>query len=203
MAQTQSTSSHRRLVAVVTAIAVVIILVLLSAFVWPRWAVKSSDESASTPSQSQTSKAATPTVSATALPTDASTLLKTMPDTVQNFARIKADAATDWSSANPIEEYTVVYSTGDSAKDVTLKVAQWSTADDAKKQYDALAATLTGEELGSGNVKVSGSTTGSYVVKTDAADANKASALWQNGTVVLQASGEKTAVQQFYKQFPL
>jgi hypothetical protein len=111
--------------------------------------------------------------------------------------------ATDWSSANPIEEYTVVYSTGDSAKDVTLKVAQWSTADDAKKQYDALAATLTGEELGSGNVKVSGSTTGSYVVKTDAADANKASALWQNGTVVLQASGEKTAVQQFYKQFPL
>jgi hypothetical protein len=96
-----------------------------------------------------------------------------MPDSVSTFARTKADAATDWSSANPIEEYTVVYSTGDSAKDVTLKVAQWSTADDAKKQYDALAATLTGEELGSGNVKVSGSTTGTYVVKTDTADAKR------------------------------
>jgi hypothetical protein len=203
MAQTQSTSSHRRLVAVVSAIAVVIILVLLSAFVWPRWAVKSAVEADSTPSQSQTSKAATPTVSASALPTDASNLLKTMPDSVLTYARIKAAAATDWSSANPIEEYTLSYSTGDSAKDVTLKVAQWSTADEAKKQYDALAATLTGDELASGNVKVSGSTTGTYVVKTDAADAKKASALWQNSTVVLQASGEKAAVQEFYKQFPL
>ncbi|MFT9111135.1 MAG: hypothetical protein ABF453_01700 [Bifidobacterium psychraerophilum] len=203
MAQTQSTSSHRRLAIVVGAIAAVIILVLLSAFVWPRWAVKSSDGASSSPSQSQTSAAATPTISATALPTDATTLLKTMPDSVLSFARVKASAATDWSSATPIEEYTVVYSTGDTAKDVTLKVAQWSTADSAKKQYDALAATLTGQELGSGNVKVSGSTTGTYVVKSDAADAKKAVALWQNGTVVLQASGEKAAVQEFYKQFPL
>lgn len=203
MAQTQSTSSHRRLAVVIGAIAAVIILVLLSAFVWPRWAVKSSDEASSSPSQSQTSAAATPTISATALPTDATTLLKTMPDSVLSFARVKASAATDWSSATPIEEYTVVYSTGDTAKDVTLKVAQWSTADSAKKQYDALAATLTGQELGSGNVKVSGSTTGTYVVKSDATDAKKAVALWQNGTVVLQASGEKAAVQEFYKQFPL
>lgn len=86
---------------------------------------------------------------------------------------------------------------------MTLTVAQWSTADSAKNQYDALSGALTGQELGSGSVKVSGNATGSYVAKTDANDEKKAIAVWQNDTVVFQATGAKAAVQRFYQEFPL
>ena len=91
-----------------------------------------------------------------------------MPGSVLNYARTKADASTTWNSASPLEEYTLTYSTGDAAKDVTLVAAQWSSADNAKTQYDALVAAQTGDESASGNVKVSGNVTGAYVVKADA-----------------------------------
>ena len=83
--------------------------------------------------------------------------------------------------------YTLTYSTGDKAKDVTLIIAQWSASDNAKTQYDALASAQTGDELAAGNVKVSGSTTGSYTVKVDALDGKNAVAIWQNDTVVFRA----------------
>ncbi|MFT8639292.1 hypothetical protein [Bifidobacterium sp.] len=209
MAQYQSAKSHRMLLSVLWAIAAVIVIVLVSAFVWPRWAIRGSEDAASTQtatSSQSTAASATPTsptISPSALPTDASTLLKTMPDSVRNYARTQATAATTWSSSSPIEEYTVVYSTGDSAEDITLTVAQWSTSDDAKQQYDTVAATLTGDEIASGNVKVSGSATGAYVVKSDTANKKDATALWQNSTVLIQAHGEKEAVKNFYQKFPL
>ncbi len=64
-------------------------------------------------------------------------------------------------------------------------------------------APLTGEELGSGEVKVSGETKGSYVAKLDAADDTKAVAVWQNDTVVFQATGAEDSVADFYMEFPL
>ena len=90
-----------------------------------------------------------------------------------------------------------------SLEDVTLTVAQWSTADSAKAQYDALAGALSGEELGAGDVKVSGETKGSYVARVDAADDTKAVAVWQNDTAVFRASGAEEAVMDFYMAFPL
>ncbi|NMM95121.1 hypothetical protein [Bifidobacterium oedipodis] len=204
-----TTQSHGKLIAVVVAAAVVIVLAVLSAFVWPGWAIKKNDTTAETgQSQSQTqnqqsSEPTTPTIDATALPDDATELLKAMPDSVLNYARTKADASTNWSSSSPLEEYTLVYSTGDTAKDVTLIAAQWSSADNAKTQYDALVAAQTGEEQASGNVKVSGNTTGAYVVKADANDDSKSVAIWQNDTVVFQATGTKEAVNRFYQQFPM
>ncbi|KAB7789284.1 hypothetical protein [Bifidobacterium cebidarum] len=201
-----TTQSHGKLIAVVVAAAVVIILAVLSAFVWPGWAIVSKSDTSTTQTAQQQNKdtePTKPTIDATALPDDASELLKAMPDSVLNFARTKAEASTSWSSASPLEEYTVTYSTGDNAKDITLIVAQWSTADNAKTQYDALAAAQTGEELASGNVKVSGDATGSYTVKSDPSDAKKAIAIWQNDTVVFQASGNKQALERFYQKFPL
>lgn len=204
-----TTQSHGKLIAVVVAAAVVIILAVLSAFVWPGWAIKKNDNAAE-PGQSQSqsqsqqsSEPTTPTIDATALPDDATELLKAMPDSVLNYARTKADASTNWSSSSPLEEYTLVYSTGDTAKDVTLIAAQWSSADNAKTQYDALVGAQTGKEQASGNVKVSGNTTGAYVVKADANDDSKSVAIWQNDTVVFQATGTKEAVERFYQQFPM
>ncbi|OZG61145.1 hypothetical protein BMYO_0444 [Bifidobacterium myosotis] len=202
-----TTQSHGKLIAVVVAAAVVIILAVLSAFVWPGWAIRKDAGTAapngSSQQQSAEAEPTTPTIEATALPDDATELLKAMPDSVLNYARTKAEASTTWSAASPLEEYTLTYSTGDKAKDVTLVAAQWSTADSAKTQYDALVSAQTGDDQASGNVKVSGNVTGAYVVKADAADAKKSVAIWQNDTVVFQATGTKEAVERFYQKFPM
>ncbi|NEG79184.1 hypothetical protein GFD22_09425 [Bifidobacterium avesanii] len=196
--------------AVVVAAAIVVIIALVTAFIAPGWALKknASDGGAvaqGTETQTTQAAPATPTISPSALPSDATELLKAMPDTVLNFARTGAGATSTWQSAKvkPIEEYTLTYSTGDAADDVTIVTAQWSKADDAKTQYDALASALTGKELASGNIKVSGSSTGSYVTKEDASDSNKAVSVWRNDTVVFQATGSKQAVQDLTKNFPL
>lgn len=202
-----TTQSHGKLIAVVVAAAVVIILAVLSAFVWPGWAIQKNDGTSTTTQNSQqkteSSEPTKPTIDATALPDDASELLKAMPGSALNYARTKADASTTWNSASPLEEYTLTYSTGDAAKDVTLVAAQWSSADNAKTQYDALVAAQTGDESASGNVKVSGNVTGAYVVKADASNSKNAVAIWQNDTVVFQATGTKEAVDRFYQKFPM
>ena len=202
-----TTQSHGKLIAVVVAAAVVIILAVLSAFVWPGWAINKSSDAAPQSNNSQQQSTSTeptkPTIDATALPDDATELLKAMPDSVLNYARTKAEASTTWSASTPLEEYTLTYSTGEKAKDVTMITAQWSTADSAKTQYDSLVAAQTGDELASGNVKVSGNATGSYVVKADAADSKNAIAIWQNDTVVFQVTGTKEAVERFYQKFPM
>ena len=208
MSDTQNSSSHGKLVVAVVAAALVIVLALVSAFIWPGWALNkdsASQQAAQGTSQgaSKTTESSKPTINATPLPDDASELLKAMPDSVLNFARTKASASASWSAASPVEEYTLTYSTGKSDQDVTLVVAQWSEKDDAKDQYDSLTGDMSGKELGSGNVKVSGTATGAYTVKTDSDDENKAIAVWQNDTVVFQATGAKESVQRFYQQFPL
>ena len=203
MSNTQGSSSHGKLVAVVVAAAVVIILAVLSAFVWPGWAIRHDAGQQDQQNEQVAERPSTPSIDAVALPEDATELLKAMPDSVLNFARTAADASTDWSDASPLEEYTMTYSTGEATEDVTLTVAQWSTADSAKAQYDALAGALSGEELGAGDVKVSGETKGSYVARVDAADDTKAVAVWQNDTAVFRASGAEEAVMDFYMAFPL
>lgn len=200
--------SHGKLIAVVVAAAVVIIVAVLSAFVWPGWAIKSdpatpTSDTAKTENSKTKEEPNTPSIQATALPDDATDLLKAMPDSVLNYARVKAEDSTAWQSAAPLEEYTLVYAASANSADVTLVAGQWSTSDDAKTQYDALAGQMSGKELASGNVKVNGNAVGTYVVKADASDDSKAVALWQNDTVVFQATGTTEAVQRFYQQFPM
>ena len=211
MSDTQNSSSHGKLVAAVIAAALVVVLALVSAFVWPGWALNKGGQSAQTGQQTSSSSTGNgteteptkPSIDAVALPDGASELLKAMPDSVLNFARTKADSSTTWSSTSPTEEYALTYSTGKSGHDISLEVAQWTDSDSAKSQYDTLAKAMTGKELGSGNVKVPGKTTGSYSAKTDSDDENKAVAVWQNDTVVFYATGAKNDVQRFYQQFPL
>lgn len=208
MSNTQTSSSHGKLIAAVVAAALVVVLALVSAFIWPGWALNKGGEVRSQGTTSQgasqdASEPTTPSIDAVALPDDASELLKAMPDAVLNFARTKAAAGTSWSGASPVEEYTLTYSTGTDGQEVTLEVAQWSQDEDAQSQYDNLTGAMTGKELGSGNVKVSGEATGSYSAKTDPNDETKAIAVWRNDTVVFQATGAKDSVQRFYQQFPL
>lgn len=208
MSNTQTSSSHGKLIVAVVAAALVVVLALVSAFIWPGWALNKGGEARSQGTTSQgasqgASEPTTPSIDAVALPDDASELLKAMPDSVLNFARTKAAAGTSWSGASPVEEYTLTYSTGTDGQGVTLEVAQWSQDEDAQSQYDNLTGAMTGKELGSGNVKVSGEATGAYSAKTDPNDETKAIAVWRNDTVVFQATGAKDSVQRFYQQFPL
>ncbi|MBT1173821.1 hypothetical protein JS528_10850 [Bifidobacterium sp. MA2] len=186
---------------VVAAAAVAIILALLSAFVWPGWALNK--DVTPKADQSETSQPTTPSIKAKALPSDATELLKAMPDSVLNFARTKASDSSTWSSSSPLEEYTLVYSTGKKAENVTLIVAQWSTSTPAKTQYDDLAKALGGKTIASGAVKVQGNATGDYVVKGGKEDTSQTTAVWRNDTVVFQATGAKSSVQRFYQKFPL
>ena len=208
MSNTQTSSSHGKLIVAVVAAALVVVLALVSAFIWPGWALNKGGEARSQGTTSQgasqgASEPTTPSIDAVALPDDASELLKAMPDSVLNFARTKADASTSWRGASPVEEYTLTYSTGKDGQEVTLEVAQWSQDEDAQSLYDNLTGAMTGKELGSGNVKVSGEATGAYSAKTDPNDETKAIAVWRNDTVVFQATGAKDSVQRFYQQFPL
>ena len=212
MANTQQSSSHGKLTAVIAVAAVVIVLALLSAFIWPGWALNKTTTPASAPTTSSTASGkksasakapSTPTIPAKALPTDATSLLKAMPDSVANYARTDANPSANWTSTSPLEEYTMTYSTGDDTKNISLITAQWSSADDAKKQYETLTASLTGDEIASGNVKVSDKTTGSYVIRKDASDSKKAVAVWLNDTAVFQANGPSDAVTTFCQKFPL
>ncbi|BDR55115.1 hypothetical protein KIMH_12260 [Bombiscardovia apis] len=205
-AKSQSVVVRRRRLALVIGVAVVVILVLFSAYVWPHWAAKSTTQA---PAASQTGAAhpsqpaSKPTITAQPLPANATDLLKAMPDSVGAFARVKADAATDWAASAPIEEYTIAYSTGSEGKDVALHVAQWSHDEDADKHYQSMLSSLTGKELASGKVKVSGKETGSYVEREDPANAKQSVVLWRNATVTFRLEGPKASVEAFYKDFPL
>ncbi|WEV68985.1 hypothetical protein OZX73_06870 [Bifidobacterium sp. ESL0775] len=204
MSSEQKSSSHGKLIAVVVAAAVVIALALLSAFVWPGWAMNKGGNGEQKQQVAASKPAPTaPSIKAKDLPQDASPLLKAMPDSVLNFARTEAAPSANWTSATPLEEYTLTYSTGDLPKDVTLVVAQWSGSDSAKAQYDSLSGALKGTDLASGDVKVSGNATGKYVVKVTDTKSKAATAVWQNDTVVFQATGPKDSIQRFYSKFPL
>lgn len=202
MTNTQQSPSHRKLTVVVATAAVVIVLALLSAFVWPGWAMsKNTDIPAA--QQTTSSEPTKPSIESKPLPDGSTELLKAMPDSVLNFARTAASPSANWNASSPLEEYTLTYGTGNDAQNITLIVGQWASADNAKKQYDSLVSGLKGTELASGNVKVSGNNTGSYVVKSDETDSKKAVGVWQNDTAVFEITGEKAAVERFYQKFPM
>lgn len=199
------TRQRRRRIGLVIALAAVVVLVLLSAFVWPHWAVRSQEPvtQSSASAVSQPSQTSSPKATAVPLPDSASELLKAMPDTVGEFARVKADSDSEWSTHTPIEEHNLVYSTGRSGGDVSLHLAQWSRSEDAKALYDSQSTGMSGKELASGNVRSGGTVTGSYLEKADGDDEHKALVIWQNDTVVFRAQGQRSSLEAFYKAFPL
>jgi hypothetical protein len=201
-------SGHKVATGVIVTLVVLVVFVLLTAFVWPGWATRSSSQATGTTvaSQAEAKKKETqetPSIKAKALPKSATELLKSMPDAVGTYARQDVTDSKTWTSASPLEEHTVVYSTGTSSADVTLVVAQWAKSDNAKTEYTTLVGQLSGKRVAAGNVKVSGQNTGAYEVHENASDAKKGVAVWQNDTCVFQVTGSLDAVKDFYQKFPL
>lgn len=192
-------TTHSKLLVVLASATVVVVLALLSAFVWPGWALN--HNSAATKNTVTMPK--TPSIQAKPLPTTSTALLKAMPDSVLDFARIDAVPSAAWNESTPLEEYTVKYSTGQADGEVSVTVAQWSSRDSANKQYELLIDGLKGADVASGKIQVAGKTVGSYVLRTDENDKTQASALWQNDTAVFEVTGAKQAVERFYHSFPM
>lgn len=192
-------STHSKLLIVLTSAAIVVVLALLSAFVWPGWALNHDNVA----NKSHMVMPKTPSIPAKALPASSTALLKSMPDSVLDFARIDAIPSATWTESSPLEEYSVKYSTGQADGEVSLTVAQWSNRDSANKQYEALVDGLKGSDVASGKIQVGGKTVGSYVLRIDESDKTQASALWQNDTAVFEVTGTKQAVERFYHSFPM
>lgn len=194
----QHNISHRYRLITVSAIFAIIVIVLVTAFGWPGWA----RQAASTGSSTATGQDAVVTATPVALPNNASDLEKILPDTVGSYARGEVKTTTVWNDAEPLEQYEVTYTTGDSASEITIVFAQWTSAEFAKTQYDTLIANLKSSVSASGNVKVGDSTTGAYEIHADADNDNNSIIVWQNDTVVFQATGPKNSVNNFYSSFP-
>lgn len=191
----RETASKRKLHTVLAVVLTVMALALISAFGWPGWAIRKSTVSTIAPVSS-----VKPTLKADALPSDASQLVKTMPDHVSDYVRKEVKETDAWNAAHPIETYTITYSNG--KHDVNLTIGQWSSSEDADNQYSKLVKQLSGKELASGNVKVSGRVCGKYVVKADT-DSDETTALWRNDTVVFEADGPQKSVNSIYQLFPM
>lgn len=195
--------NHRVVAIAIVVVAVAVVLTLFSAFVWPGWGTAPASSGDAPTSDAVAKPAVKPSIEAKALPDDASSLVKALPESVLTYARMDVTASQDWASAKPIEEYQVVYSTGDTAKDVTVTLAQWEDSDAATEQYDALSKEMAGKELLAGNVKVSGKKTGEYRIASSSTDDTQSIGLWRNDTVVFQATGAKDSVQEVVKNFTL
>lgn len=219
-------TKKRTIISIVSIIcAIAAVVVLFTAFVWPKWAVTRTEtlkEAKDAAQGNALQLPSSPETSVTALPSNATVLMQHMPQTVGAYARKGITLINTWQSANPIEEFTVVYSIGNPQwKDLTITVAQWPTRDGASAQYGAVAAALkknvNNTEINTGKVVVDGSQTGSYVLlKTAISEAassrgapspvnvtEPATALWSNGTCLFEVTGPLNQVEQFYKQFPL
>ena len=196
----QTSGTARRARAVVCAAAIIVVLALVSAFGWPGWAVRTPPAPVAVPSAVAS---ATPTIAAQPLPSDASELVKILPEHVSNYVRGAVESSDEWQSAAPVEAYAVTYGNGDQAKDVRVLMGQWADAEEAETQYEKLAKALDGEQLAAGNIKVSGQNTGSYVVVGGKGGYGTATALWRNDTVVFRVTGPQASVEAVYKLFPV
>lgn len=180
-----------------------VIIALATAFIWPGWADKltSNQQQENVEPTVKRRKDVKPSTSVTALPANATELVKHMPDTVGAYARKGVSESTNWKNAKPIEEHTVTYSTGSANGSVTLVVAQWPEADTAGSEYQKLVSGLSGEKVESGNVRVAGNITGAYQLHR--VSSTSGVALWRNDTCIFQVSGPFDAVKEFYTSFPL
>ncbi len=198
-------NGHKAAAGVIIGAVVLVVVALLTAFVWPGWANRLMPGAVQETSQTTGTKTKKKTGSATPVPlaSDATTLLKAMPDEVGSFARQTVSDTSEWKDASPIEEHSITYSTGSNDDGtVTLLVAQWASGDDAEKQYQSVLSMLKGKRIAAGAVKVSGQQTGSYELH-DTSKANQVVALWRNDTCLFQVTGPTDAVEDFYKSFPL
>ncbi|WP_425955149.1 hypothetical protein [Xylanimonas sp. McL0601] len=190
---------RRRIVVGSAAGVLVLAIALVTAFLWPGFAVP---EPLPTPTTTVTAPVPTPTISPAKRSGEQTALTKALPDTVLAFAQQTITNLPAWQDDHQaVESWTVTYADGKGADatTITLQAGQWSDAADASSFYTAQVK-AAGTPVKDGAVEVGGKEAGQYALVPGEAGA---SLWWRNGTVVMHAQGAQDDLEAFYSAFPL
>lgn len=194
---------RRRRVVAGSALAVVLLVALVTAFVWPGFA-RPDDP---LPAATVTAPPPTPTVEPTGRPEHQTAFLTALPDTTLQLALRVVEPHPAWEDeSDAVEAWALTYADGpdpEATGTVVVQVVagQWADADGAGRQLDRLLADAGAPTI-SGDVTVGGDPAGTYAV-TPGPEEGASVVTWRNGTVVLQATGPADVVEDFYTAFPL
>ncbi|GAA1716618.1 hypothetical protein GCM10009809_10850 [Isoptericola hypogeus] len=190
---------RRRIVVGSLAGALVLLVVLVTALVWPGFAQPEPQ-----PTATVTAPPPTPTIEPSGRPADQTAFLMAQPDTVLQLALRGAAPYDAWvDDAGAVEAWELTYADGDGADAAKVQVlaGQWEDDDAAAGAYEALVK-AAGDPTDEGEVTVGDQATGAYVV-TPGSAAGTAVVTWRNGTAVLQATGPADLVDDVYSAYPL
>ena len=136
---------------------------------------------------------------------DGSTLFTSLPSEVRQYVLTAITPVGPAVPGGALETYDLTYD-GDLAgggASYTVHVEQWATPELAAAAAEALAAPLA-PASSSGEVLVGDAVTGTFSLFGEAGGAREAgSAVWTNGTLVLQASGPALDIRNFYLAYGL
>lgn len=206
--ETAAVYRRRRVVAGLLLAAVVGVLLVLLAFVWPGFARGDDPAPPVTEPTSVvtvTEAPATPTIEPVERTTD-TTFSRVLPDEVLQYALVseqETDALDGASSgADPIEAYELVYADGEGAdaRTVRLLAGQWASAEEARAAAEALVA-AAGAPTSTGDVLVDDETVGTYTITPG--ESGLTTITWYNSTAVLQATGPSGDIDNIYNVFPI
>ncbi|ACZ29437.1 hypothetical protein Xcel_0398 [Xylanimonas cellulosilytica DSM 15894] len=190
---------RRRILIASAAGALVLVVAVLTAFVWPGYALP---EPLPTPTVTVTAPVPTPTVSPAERTGEETALTTALPDEVLQFVQRGIENLPAWQDDHQaIESWTVTYAdgTGDDATTITLQVGQWSDAD-AAASFAGAQVKAAGTPTKEGDVLVDGEVVGTYALIPDGDDAVL---WWSNATVVFRAQGPADELEAFYGEYPL
>jgi hypothetical protein len=182
-----------------TAGGVVVVVALLTALVWPGFALPAEPAPAAT----VTAPPPSPTVSPARREGEQTELTAALPDTVLQYAQLGFAESTTWGAQDDVvEAWELTYADGAGvgASAVTVQVGQWAD-EPAAEGFAAAWLEDAGEAAKEGEVTVGDEVTGTYAVVPGADGA--ATVMWRNGTVVITATGPADAVEDFYSAYPL
>ncbi|MFP3714126.1 hypothetical protein [Puerhibacterium sp. TATVAM-FAB25] len=178
---------------------VVVAVALLTALVWPGFALPAEPAPAAT----VTAPPPSPTVSPAAREGEQTELTDALPDTVLQYAQRGFAESTTWGAQDDVvEAWEITYAdgAGAGAVEITVQVGQWAD-EPAAEGFAAAWLEDAGEPAEEGEVTVGDEVTGAYAVVPGADGA--ATVMWRNGTVVITATGPADAVEDLYSAYPL
>jgi len=156
-----------------------------------------------------------PTPTATPLDhAEGSDLFTGLPDASGQFVLTSASESTGWvDDGDAIESYDLTYTgpstaSATSEKPVTVAyrvvVGQWKKAEDATAFATSLTAAAPADPTSTvttGDVTVDGKTVGTSTITVPPGTGTDGTAVWTNGTVVVQVTGPGADLQRFFDGF--
>lgn len=181
--------------------AVVLVAAAITAYLVLR---DDSEAPAPAPTTTVTLPAPTPTAQAVARG-EGTALFAAFPDSVRQYVLTAITPADLAAEGGALEAYDLSYAgVADGVEATyTVHVAQWATPEEAAAAAEAWGSPLA-PASSTGEVMVGGTASGAFSLFGDDGTATETgTAVWTNGTVVLQATGPALDIRNFYLAFSL